>query len=125
MQMSPSNHRINQLCKNLIAEIWGDRNDFPQELNPWADHICREFMADYLNFLRQKEAKSPDWFPETIVIDWDLVDDMRHFFSDYQHITNSFLTLKRQLKKLQGIDKDKQPKAFQHLIADILTDAHR
>ena len=125
MQMSPSNHRIDLLSKNLIAEIWGDRNDFPQELNPWADHICREFMAGYLNFLRQKEAKSQDWFPETLVIDWDLVDDMRHFFSDYQHITNAFLILNRQLDKLRGLDKEKQPKLYQHLVAEILADIQK
>ena len=122
--MSPSNHRIDQLCKNLIAETWGDRDDFPEELSSRADHICREFIVAYLNFLRQKEAGSPDWFPETLVIDWDLVDDMRHFFSDYQHITKSFLTLKRQLKMLQDIDKDKQPNAYQYMITDILAGAN-
>jgi hypothetical protein len=122
--MSPSNHRIDQLCKILIAETWGDRNIFPQELNQWANHICREFIAGYLNFLRQKEAKSPHWFPETLVIDWDLVDDMRHFFSDYQHITKSFLTLKRQFKMLQDIDKHKQPNSYHHMITDILAGAN-
>lgn len=122
--MSPSNHRIDQLCKNLIAETWGDRDDFPEELSSWADHICREFIVGYLNFLRQKEARPPDWFPETLVIDWDLVDDMRHFFSDYQHITKSFLTLKRQLKMLQDIDKHKHPNAYQQMITDILAGAN-
>ena len=123
--MSLSNHRIDQLCRTLITEIWGDRHDFPQELNSWADHICREFMVGYLNILRQKQAKSPDWLPETIVIDWDLVDEMRHFFSDYQHITKSFLTLKRQLKSLRDFDKDRQPKVYQHMIDDILADANQ
>ena len=120
--MSPSHHRIDQLCKALIAETWGDRHDFPEELSPWANQICREFIVGYLNFLRQKTAKSMDWFPERLVIDWDLVDDMRHFFSDYQHITNSFLILKRQFKKLQNIDRHQQPRAYQHMIADILAD---
>ena len=124
MQMSPSNHRIDQLCKMLIAETWGASNEFPEELFSYADHICREFIIGYLNFLRQKEAKSSDWIPETLVIDWDLVDDMRHFFSDYQHITKSFLTLKRQLKKLQDIDKDRQQHVYQQMIADILADAN-
>ncbi len=120
--MSASNHQIDQLCKLLIAETWGHKNDFPQELNPRANHICRKFIVGYLNFLRQKEAKSPDWFPETLVIDWDLVDDMRHFFSDYQHITKSFLTLKRQLKGLRDIDKNRQPNAYRHMIDEILAD---
>ena len=88
-----------------------------------ANQICRDFMVGYLNFLRQKETQSSDWFPEKLVIDWDLVDDMRHFFSDYQHITNSFLTLTRQFKKLQDIDRHQQPHAYQHMIANILSDA--
>ena len=118
--MSSPNHRIHQLCRTLIAEMWGDRQDFPHPLDQYADRICREFIAGYLIFLRQKESKSPDWFPETLVIDWDLVDDMRHFFSDYQHITQSFLTLKRQLKSLRDIDN-----AYQHMIDDILADANQ
>lgn len=122
--MSPSNHRIDQMCKILIAETWGDGDDFPEELRPWADHICCEFIVAYLNFLRQKETKSLDWFPEKLNIDWDLVDDMRHFFSDYQHITKSFLHLKRQFKKLQDIDKVRQPNAYQRMIPDILASAN-
>ncbi|MDX1707869.1 MAG: hypothetical protein R3274_04670 [Desulfobacterales bacterium] len=123
--MSPSNHRIDQLCNALVSETWGDSSYFPEELNQWANHICREFILGYLNFLRQKEAKSMDWFPERLVIDWNLVDDMRHFFSDYQHITNSFLTLKRQLQKLKDIDRHQQPNAYRHMIAAILADADR
>ena len=122
--MSPSNHRIDRLCKTLIAETWGERHDFPEELNPMANQICREFIVGYLNFLRQKETKSSDWFPEKLVIDWDLVNDMRHFFSDYQHITNSFLALKRQFKQLRDINKQQQPRAYRHMIASILSDTN-
>ncbi len=123
--MSSSNRRIDQLCKTLISETWGDGDNFPEELNSWANQIFREFIVGYLNFLRQNEAKSSDWFPKRLVIDWDLVDDMRHFFSDYQHITNSFLTLKRQMRELQAIDKHQQPHAYQHMITDILADTDR
>ena len=118
--MSPSNHRIDQLCKNLIAETWGDRVDFPEELSSWADHICREFIVSYLNFLRQKEAKPSEWVPEKLVIDWGLVDDMRHFFSDYQHITKRFYKLNREMERLGEMDKDRHLKLYQFTIDKIL-----
>jgi hypothetical protein len=50
---------------------------------------------------------------------------MRHFFSDYQHITKAFLTLNKQIDELRGIDKDKQPNLYQHQVASILGHGNR
>jgi len=45
---------------------------------------------------------------------------MRHFFSDYQHITNEFYKLNQMMDRLQEIDKDNQVKLYQHQIDEIL-----
>ena len=120
MAKSQPDTRIDRLCEDLIAEKWDDPTDVPAELSQAVWAAYRKFMGGYLNFLRQKEAKSSDWFPEKLVIDWGLVDDMRHFFSDYQHITRSFLFLNRQLDRLRDIDRSKQPKLYQHMVTEIL-----
>jgi hypothetical protein len=120
MPTSQLDTRIDRLCKDLIAQKWGDPNNFPAELNQAVWAAYRKFISGYLTFLRQKEAKPSDWFPEKLVIDWGLVDDMRHFFSDYQHITSSFLFLNRRLDRLRDIDRSKQPKLHQHMVTEIL-----
>ena len=121
MPKSQPDTRIDQLCEDLIAEKWVDSADFPAELCKAVWGVYRIFISGYLNFLRQKESKPSDWFPEKLVIDWELVDEMRHFFSDYQHITTSFLILNRQLDNLSDIDRGKQPKLYQHMVAEILS----
>ena len=50
---------------------------------------------------------------------------MRHFFSDYQHITKAFLTLNKQIDELREIDKDKQPNLYEHAAARILSRERR
>ena len=103
-----------------MAKRLGDISDLPPELVKVAFHIYGEFIASYLNLLRQKEGKPPDWFPELLSIDPVLIDDMRHFFSDYQHITNAFIKLNKQIDELRGIDKNKAPNLFEHMVAHIL-----
>ena len=123
MQRSNLDSNIERWCEQTIDEKWGGSDAFPEELRPVVYDVYRSFSRGYLNFLRQKKAKPSDWFPEELVIDWGLVDDMRHFFSDYQHITKAFLTLNRQLKKLSDIDTEKEPKLYQHVVAEIISDA--
>ncbi|MGD8343774.1 MAG: hypothetical protein PVI38_06330 [Desulfobacterales bacterium] len=114
------NSQINRLCEDLIAKQWGNPADFPDEIRQAVFRVYRTFITGYLNFLRQKEAKPSEWVPEKLVIDWGLVDDMRHFFSDYQHITRSFLNLNRHLNRLRDIDTDKQPELYRELASEIL-----
>ena len=120
MPTSQLDARIDRLCEDLIAEKWGDLNAFPDELRQAVFAVYRSFIAGYLNFLQQKETKAADWFPEKLVIDWELVDGMRHFFSDYQHMTRAFLGVNRQLEELCDIDGGKQPGLYRHLISKIL-----
>ena len=82
--------------------------------------VYHDFIAGYLNMLRQRENKPPDWTPETFFIDSELADGMQHFFSDYQHITKAFYRLNREMDHLREIDKDKQLNLYQHMIDDIL-----
>ena len=121
--MSLPETRIEQICKKIVTETWSQSADFTQELSEHVFAITCEFINGYLNFLRQKKGQPQDWLPESLTIDPAIVDDMRHFFSDYQHITKAFLTLNRQLKELHEIDREKEPKLYQHLVAEILSGA--
>jgi hypothetical protein len=112
--------RIDQLCNDLIAEQWGDPAAIPAELSQAVFRVYRTFITGYLNFLRHNESRPADWLPKKFVIDWELVDGMRHFFSDYQHITRSFIRLNRQLNQLRQIDSDKQPGLYRELVSEII-----
>lgn len=111
---------LEELCQTAIKAHLGDISTLPAELAAHIRRIYTEFVCAYLNFLRQKENKAGDWFPQKWSIDPEMVDEMRHFFSDYQHITRQFCILNAKMDRLSGIDKDRQPNLYRHAIDDIL-----
>ena len=111
---------LEKLCSVAIEQRLGDISGLPKDLVEHVLNSYRRFIASYLNMLRQKENKPANWTPETLSIDTELADGMRHFFSDYQHITREFYKKKKKMDRLQEIDKDSQLKLYQHAIDDIL-----
>jgi hypothetical protein len=125
MNTTQTDRRIQRLCEAIIAKRLGDIPTLPNKLVKHVFQVYGDFIAAYLNVLRQKEGKPRDWFPESLSIDPALGDEMRHFFSDYQHIAKAVLTLNKQIDELRKIDKDKQPNLYEHTVASILTREHR
>ena len=111
---------LEKLYKQAIKKHLGDISTLSMELTDYVKKVYLDFITVYLNALRQKENKPIDWFPRTWSIDLELVDDMRHFFSDSQHITKEFFSLNTKIELLGEIDKDSQPNLYQHTIEDIL-----
>ena len=111
---------LEKLYKEAIKKHVGDISTLPLELTDYVKQVYLEFIKVYLNALRQKENKPSDWFPQSWSIDLELADDMRHFFSDSQHVTKEFFSLNTKIELLGEIDKDSQPNLYQHTIEDIL-----
>ena len=124
MSIKNENMQVDRVCQAIISQRLGEISDLPEALTKFIYRTYREFITSYLNVLRQKEGKARDWFPESLSIYAELVDDMRHFFSDHQHITRAFLTLNKQMDALREINKEKQPKLYEHTIASILPHPH-
>lgn len=111
---------LEKLFKAAIKKHLGDISALPEELIAYVKQVYLDFITVYLNALRQKENKPSDWFPQTWSIDLELADDMRHFFSDSQHVTNEFFILNTKIDRLAEIDKEKQPNLYRHAIEEIL-----
>ena len=125
MSKTTPDRRIQRFCEAIIAKRLGDTSTLPNRLVKHVFQVYGDFIAAYLNVLRQKEGKPREWFPESLSIDPALGDEMRHFFSDYQHIAKAFLTLNKQMDELRKIDKDKQPNLYEHTVDSILDHEHR
>ena len=126
--MTLSSHQDNaleQLCRQAIEHRLGDVSGLPEGLVVHVLKVYRQFVECYLNILRQSERKPADWMPESLSIDPELTDGMRHFFSDYQHITREFYGLNQKIDCLQEIDKDNQPNLYRQGIAEILKHDHQ
>jgi hypothetical protein len=113
-------HNLEDMCAAAIKNHLGDISDLPAVLANHVRDVYGDFVQGYLNLLRQKENRSRDWFPRTWSFDPELTDDMRHFFSDYQHIANAFLSINLKVEQLRKIDPDRQPELFRETVASIL-----
>jgi hypothetical protein len=116
---------LEKLCAQAIERRLGDISGLPQKLAAYVFMVYHEFISSYLNILRQSERKPADWIPETLSIDAELTDGMRHFYSDYQHITKEFYRLDQKLARLQQTDKVRQFNLYQNMIDDVLQGNHR
>jgi hypothetical protein len=125
MNTTTPDSQIQRFCEAIIAERLGDISTLPNRLVRHVFRVYADFIAAYLNVLRQKEGKPQNWFPESLSIDPALGNEMRHFFSDYQHITKTFLTLNKQMDDLRKIDKQKQPNLYAHIVTSILRHEHQ
>ena len=114
------NSSLEKLCHTVIEQKLGDLSELPPELVDCVMDVYREFMIGYLNMLRQKKRKPVDWVPATVSIDSELTEQMRHFFSDYQHVTGKFYRLNHEVRRLQALDRDNQQKLYQHTLDAIL-----
>ena len=103
-----------------IEKHIGDISRLPEQLIDYVHRVYNEFVTTYLHVLRQKENKPSHWFPQKWSVDPELVDQMRHFFSDYQHVTKEFFTLNAKIEKLSAIDRESQSNLYEHVLADIL-----
>ena len=111
---------LETLCRAAIEENLGDISKLPEDLLSCVFSVYREFMTCYLNILRQKENRPADWIPSKVTIDTGLTDQMRHFFSDYQHITKKYYTLNQDMARLGAMDKNRHLKLYQFTIDKIL-----
>jgi hypothetical protein len=108
------------LCRTAIEQNLGDISNLPEELLNCVLNVYRAFMTCYLNILRQNENRPADWIPATVTIDVGLTDQMRHFFSDYQHITKKFYELNQDMEHLRAMDKGSHLKLYQFTIDKII-----
>jgi len=111
---------LEKLCHTVIEQKLGDLSKLPPEMVDCVMDVYREFMIGYLNMLRQRKQKPADWVPATVSIDPELTGQMRHFFSDYQHVTGKFYRLNLEVKRLQTLDRDNQQKLYRHTLDAIL-----
>ena len=112
--------KLEDLCDEAIQTHLGGTSDLPAALENHVRQIYRDFVDGYLNLLRQKENEGRDWFPEQWSMDPELADDMRHFFSDYQHLTHAFFILNDRIAQLRKFDKWRQPERYREAVDRVL-----
>jgi hypothetical protein len=121
--MATREDRGNDLGKwvhGAIAQRLGDISDLPEVVRRAVYGAYLDFIAGYLDAIRQKEKRGADWFPSSFSLDGEVIEGMGHFFSDYQHITREFNRINRHLDRLKKLDPARQSRLFQQSVDEML-----
>jgi hypothetical protein len=112
---------MQQVVESAIESEIGSLDTLPPEVAVRLRDVYGEFLPAYVEIIRIKEGHPAHWQPARIVPDPGVVEDMLHFFSDYQDIARSFKQINRQVKNLLKIDRQVDPHRFERCVAEIVS----
>ncbi|MEN8807691.1 MAG: hypothetical protein ABF291_09450 [Desulfobacterales bacterium] len=112
---------MQQLIEGAIKSEIGDIDQLPHSVADRVRDVYGEFIPVYTEMIRIRENQHRDWRPAILPIDPDMVEDMLHFFSDYQHLTRAFKRLNREVKTLMAMDRQSEPHRFDEWVENIVS----
>ena len=116
---------MQQLIDSAIKSEIGDIDQLPHGVAARVRDVYGEFIPVYTEMIRIRENRHRDWRPEILPIDPDMVENMLHFFSDYQHLTRAFKRLNREVKILLALDKQTEPRRYHEWVENIVSGGNR
>ena len=112
---------VKRLIKTAIESEIGKIDSLPQEVSVRIREIYEQFVPIYADIIRKREGPGNQTQITAIVIDPEVVEDMLHFFSDYQDLARSFKTINRQVKRLKKIDRLAEPHRYASCVEQIVS----
>ena len=116
---------MQQLIDSAIKSEIGDIDQLPHSVAARVRDVYGEFIPVYTEMIRIRENQHQDWRPAILPIDPDMVEDMLHFFSDYQHLTRAFKRLNREVKILMAMDRNREPHRYDEWAENIVSGGDR
>jgi hypothetical protein len=116
---------MQQLIESAIKSEIGDIDQLPRSVAARVRDVYGEFMPIYTEMIRIRGNQDRDRRPAILPIDPVMVEDMLHFFSDYQHLTRAFKRLNREVKTLLAMDRHRVPHRYDELTESILSGGDR
>ena len=116
---------MQQLIERAIKSEIGNIDQLPDAVAARVRDVYGEFMPVYTEMIRIKGNQHGDRRPAMLPIDPDMVEDMLHFFSDYQHLTRAFKRLNREVKTLLALDRHSEPHRYDELAESIVSGGDR
>ncbi len=114
---------MQQLIESAIKSEIGDIDQLPDTVAARVRDVYGEFMPIYTEMIRIRGNQ--DRQPAILPVDPVMVEDMLHFFSDYQHLTRAFKRLNREVKTLMALDRRSEPRRYDELAENIVSGGER
>ncbi len=112
---------IRRIIEHAIESEIGQIDTLPPEVVLRVRDVYEAFMPAYVEIIRIKDNHPKDWQPQKVVPDPAVVEDMSHFFSDYQDLARRFKRVSRQAKNLLNINRQADPQRFERCVKEIVS----
>jgi hypothetical protein len=99
----------------------GNITNLPESAQVKIRNSYKVFYSAYLNIAKLKGLPENTATDDLIELDDELIEYMRHFFSDYQPIYREFVSLNRQVRELMQIDQQHNPQRFKERLNTLVT----
>lgn len=119
---SQSERRLDKVIEDVIQSEIGKIDELPPEVKARVREVTGEFISAYVEMIRLRDKHPKEWQPKKISIAPEMVEDMLHFFSDYRQLARDFKLIHQKAKKLLRLDREKDPRGFEDLARDIVSD---
>lgn len=88
----------------------------PEETRAAIRSVYHQVGSAYLGWRRIQEQQPATWLPPETRFDSGLLNDLGHFYSDYQRVVQALAAVRRSLARLQAIDPAAHPAAYRDLM---------
>jgi hypothetical protein len=88
----------------------------PPDVQQRVRSVYGDIGKAYLGWRRIEENRPSDWYPEKAVFDASLLRDLKHFYSDYQQLVQSFEYTRGLVQRLSSIDPEKSPERYRQIL---------
>lgn len=112
--------KIEAIVPAAIDYHLGNIANLPESVQDKIRSVYKSFYSTYLNIAKLKGFTEITAVDDLIKLDSELIEYMRHFFSDYQTVYRDFLYLNRQVRELMQIDQQHYPEKFRERLDNLM-----
>jgi len=117
----PITHDIDSIVAKAIEAYVGDVSSLPRPARTRIFEVYQTFFKAYLNIGKIKGISKQEVVEKIVELDQELIDYMQHFFSDYQPIYRSFISLNRLARELLELDGTKYPQRYKEKVDALIS----
>lgn len=88
----------------------------PPDVQQNVRSVYSDIGKAYLGWRRIEENRPNDWYPDKAVFDASLLRDLKHFYSDYQQLVQSFEYTRGLVQRLSSIDPEINPERYGQIL---------
>ena len=122
---SLSEKDLQRIVEGAIESEIGDIDSLPPKVVARVREVYRAFLSGYVEMIRLRDNHPEGWQPERIAIEPEMVEEMLHFFSDYQHLTRDFKEINQKVQYLLKLNREDDPIHFDQCVEEIVSGTKR